>query len=474
MVSLNTKMYCTAVVALILTSMAGCSDSKPAATAAAPAKPVLLIGVDGVEWNVVLKLLGQGQMPVIAGLMRQGQYGLLQTFEPTSSPIIWTTIATAKSPEEHGITGFTENDEQDEGQTLLTNADRRVKAIWNILSDYHKRVCVVGWWMTWPVEPINGVMVAQTNTRPTEADRRQLWKGTLKPGIPGQVYPPARQDEMLAVLPQVGDSLDDVMNSIFGKRPQLGRRGETLMRKTEWALRADETYRRIGLKLLKEKPGYDLTMIYFGGTDVIGHRFWQFMEPEAYAEPPEPARIEKFGDMIPAYYRHIDRVIGELIKAAPTGTTVFVISDHGMHAVKQSTLFTAHHHDAPPGFFLAAGPTIRPMAPDSEPTTLTRARLKCIGSVYDITPTLLAFLHIPLGADMRGHVLDQLFTGAAEIKQQPAPVATHDTPEFLANRPAVHDRDPGEAERLEQLRSLGYLGESGQEKDEPKSPASQP
>ncbi len=403
-------------------------------------------------------------------MMRQGAYGLLETFEPTSSPIIWTTIATGKPPEEHGITAFAEGDEENEDLTLLTNADRRVKAIWNILSDYDKRVSVVGWWMTWPVEPINGVMVAQTNTKPTEADRRQLWKGTLRPGIPGQVHPPKRHDEMLAIVPKVDEELDATMLEVFGKWPSFGRRGDTLLRKTKWALRADEVYRRIGLSLLRERPGNDLTMVYFGAPDVIGHRFWQFMEPEAYAEPPAPDRVEKFGGMVHAYYRHMDRMIGELTRAAPKGTTVFVISDHGMHAVKKSMLFTAHHQDAPPCFFLATGPTIRPTAPKVDPGKLKRSDLKRVGSVYDITPTLLAHFRIPRGVDMRGRVLGHLFTQRAAIDKQPTPIATHDTPEFLANRPNAEQRDPGEAERLEQLRSLGYLGDAGDEEDDPEEP----
>ena len=48
--------------------------------------------------------------------------------------------------------------------SLFDNTDRRTKAIWNMASEAGLRVAVVGWWMTFPVEPVNGVMVAQTNT----------------------------------------------------------------------------------------------------------------------------------------------------------------------------------------------------------------------------------------------------------------------------------------------------------------------
>ena len=43
---------------------------------------------------------------------------------------------------------------------LYTNRDRRAKALWNIFSDYGRLSHTIGWWMTYPVEPINGIMDA--------------------------------------------------------------------------------------------------------------------------------------------------------------------------------------------------------------------------------------------------------------------------------------------------------------------------
>jgi predicted AlkP superfamily phosphohydrolase/phosphomutase len=127
------------------------------------AAPILFIGLDGLEWDVVLPLLERGDMPVLMGLMKRGSYGLLKTWRPTSSPIIWTTIATGRTGRAHGVRGFVK-EQATETRELYTNSDRTTKALWNILTDYHKRVATGGWWMTYPVERINGVMIAQTNT----------------------------------------------------------------------------------------------------------------------------------------------------------------------------------------------------------------------------------------------------------------------------------------------------------------------
>ena len=63
---------------------------------------------------------------------------------------------------------------------MLTNRDRRTKAFWNILSDCERSVAVVGWRMTFSVEPIRGITVAQTNTTAGDGvrERGMIWKGT--------------------------------------------------------------------------------------------------------------------------------------------------------------------------------------------------------------------------------------------------------------------------------------------------------
>jgi predicted AlkP superfamily phosphohydrolase/phosphomutase len=130
----------------------------------------LLFAVDGLEWSVLLPLARAGHMPTLAGLMERGQFGRLTTTEPTFSPVIWTTIATGRGPDAHGITSF-EKRGPGRSRSLFTSWDRRTKAFWNILSASGHRVDVVGWWLTHPVEEISGVMVAQTN-RATAASGR--------------------------------------------------------------------------------------------------------------------------------------------------------------------------------------------------------------------------------------------------------------------------------------------------------------
>ena len=459
----------------------GCGKEQPAGgksyDSSRDAGPVLLIGVDGFEWDVVLPLLAKKKLPTLAKIMNNGSYGLLESFIPTESPVIWTSVATGKRHTEHGIAHFVHVDRKTGKPILYNNGDRRVKAVWNILSDFEKRVCTIGWWMTYPVEPVNGVMVAQTNTAAQLDTRwgRAIWKGTLLRGMPGQVYPPQRQNEMITVLEDVEQLMPRLTQRIFGDfRHPFSELGRRLWTNCRWAFRADATYAHIAASLLQERPQFDLTMIYFGGPDVVGHRFWRYAYPDVFEHRPSPEQIENLGSIIDDYYAYIDEKIGELIAVSPKNVTVLVVSDHGMKAFNRRARFdpddppedvnSAHHKRAPAGLLIAAGPYIRETPSNKAPRKLKVADLSIIGSVYDITPTLLAMLGVPVGLDMDGQVMTHIIREGVGPRDQFETIATHDTPEFRANRPEVPTIEAHEQERLDQLRSLGYIG--GEDEDD--------
>lgn len=453
------------LILLFLLVSSGCTfwTDQPVCT------PILLIGVDGIAWDLALPLIAEGRMPTFERLMAAGRYGLLETLVPTNSPVIWTTVATGMPKEAHGILGFARSNRKRE-MSLYDNRHRQSAALWNILSDFGKRVCVVGWWMTFPAEPVNGVMVAQTNTLDQLDTRggKNIWKGSLRPGVPGQVYPPELEQDLMQTLEMVESDLPRLTEEIFGRFPYpLSPLGERLWSNCRWSFRADQTYAWISERLIGEEEPFDLSMVYFGGSDVVGHRFFRYMKPELYDYPPTEEQVENFRNVITDYYIWIDSEIDNLIDLYPEEVTVIVISDHGMVSVNREGRFdpddppaninSAHHKKGPPGIFLAAGPYIEPALHAVAPASLQRSDLSSVGSVYDLAPTILAMLRLPLGRDMEGRILDELFTERFQIERQPWSVKTHTTIEFNLSRRALPRHNPGETTRIKQLQSLGYL-----------------
>ena len=113
-----------------------------------PPGRVILIGIDGATLRIASPLLEAGRLPNLKRIADAGASGALRSFVPLFSPRIWTTIATGKVPEKHGIAGFTFDD--GDGQRLYLSLHRESSALWNIVSDAGGVVGVVNWWNTYP------------------------------------------------------------------------------------------------------------------------------------------------------------------------------------------------------------------------------------------------------------------------------------------------------------------------------------
>jgi predicted AlkP superfamily phosphohydrolase/phosphomutase len=453
------RLACAYLV--MVTGLLGCNGQ--GMSELEPANPVLMMAVDGLEWSVLGPLVEAGEMPHFAQLMQDGRFGLLETTRPTFSPIIWTSIATGKSAPEHGIRGFVKRRGRAEGEKkrLYNSRDRRTKAFWNILSDYGRSAAVVGWWMTYPVEPIEGVMVAQVNTL-DQVRRRQgeaILKGGLQEGLEGQVYPPDRAPEILQLHDEIVEELPSRLEKIFGSSPTPSTPlTEQLWQNTQWAFRADAAYLEVAERLAGE--GFDLVACYFGGADVTGHRFWRHMRPELFAAAPPAGEIEAFAEVIPDYYRFLDGALGRLRAAMPEGTNVLVITDHGMGPVNRDADFesddlpddvnSGHHHGAMAGAMVVGGPDFA--AGGQFADGWKKGDLPVLASVFDITPTLLNLFGIPSGEDMAGETMDGVLVPDA------GSVPTHDSEEWLAaRRERLGEQIQEDPERMRQLRALGYI-----------------
>jgi hypothetical protein len=201
--------------------------------------------------------------------------------------------------------------------------------------------------------------------------------------------------------------------------------------------------------------------------DVVGHRFWRHAFPEEYAHPPTREEIDGFAGVIPRSYTWVDQAIGEILGSYDELVTVIVVSDHGMRGVNTKRNFvgheglrSGHHRGGQPGVIIVSGEYARrgtKLAPSAPDTPTEPGQLPILGHVQDLAPTLLALQHLPLGRDMDGAVLDRVLS-VDFLEEHPLSfIDTHDTDEWLADRPHQMLSEEVESERLRQLRSLGYI-----------------
>ena len=145
-----------------------------------------------------------------------------------------------------------------------------------------------------------------------------------------------------------------------------------------------------------------------------------------------------------------------------------IASDHGFHTINPRGDFSVdeapddwnsgNHLDAPSGVFIAAGPGFVDATPgDTLPLPFARSSLHDVGDVFDMLPTLLALKDIPVAQDFDGTVMDNVIEKSWLERFPVRTIKTHDDKAFEEARAARMREAADQAERLEQLKSLGYI-----------------
>lgn len=403
------SLHVIPILALLALPLA-CSGGVGASGASYSGPPVVVIGVDGLEMSVLKPLLDEGRLPNIQSLLDRGIGGYLGTMIPTFSPVVWTTIATGKSWQEHGIPFFSQ---MSKAGTILPNGlpytsnCRAVPAVWNMADMNGVDALAVAWWVSWPAEALRyGRIVA---SYAAQAQGAILWKaGVWEEGLPEMTWPPELMEEIEPALRDgaPGGELTAEYLATFQEIPEewpLAKEKETLFR---LAYAGDSTHVRIFNEQL-EKEVAGLNMVYVGLPDVAGHFFWRFHEPEVYNFEVDERQLAVQKDHINLSYEVTDRWIGEILKRCPDDARILVLSDHGMHAAPQAldnplAKQSGNHEDAPPGILIMAGPGIR------QGGLMVRKDGLPIAGVLDVTPTILHLLGLEVPPDTQGGPLMHL------------------------------------------------------------------
>jgi len=388
---------------------------------------VLLIGVDAATWTVMRPLIDAGRLPTFKKLVFEGWSGTLRSMEPTISPAVWTTIATGKVPDQHGIHGFVVESRDHGNDVPVTSNLRRAETLWTIASRTGRRTNVVGWYVTWPVEPVNGVMVS---------DRfipQDLGKKFGGPRAATAEHPAVYPTELSPELEKLCIRPDDFLDP-----------GERDFHKTFNIYPVDASRVAIAEHLMQQRS-WDLTMVYIWGVDPIQHHFWQYYEPERWVGPPAtPEVIRASRDVIPEYYQDVDGFVARLLAQTGPRDTVIVVSDHGAgpidHYDPKTGLSGSHRIE---GIVIAWGNHVRAGQASAAP------------SVLDVTPTVLHLLGLPVGEDMKGQVITELLDPGFAASRPVRKIATYETGRSRGDdRPIPSKMDEDIRERL---RSLGYI-----------------
>src|SRR4030042_622984 len=202
---------------------------------------VLVIGLDGLPLDLINKW--KDQLPTIKNLMQL--YGNLESVTPPLTPIAWTSFFTGVNPGKHNIYDFFKNDNYK--KDIVSGRDLKAKAIWDYLTDKKLKSILVNVSYTYPIKPINGIVIAGTPASRSVKDF---------------IYPSKMKDRILKKVPEykMGVDWQNINNNDDAFLKDL--------------YKVTENQKKASLLLMKEK--WDFFMVVFEDLDRIFHFHWMY------------------------------------------------------------------------------------------------------------------------------------------------------------------------------------------------------
>ncbi len=238
------------------------------------------------------------ELPNLKALAGRSVYGRLASTIPPITVPAWTCLLTGRDPGQQGFYGFRNRADYSYEQMSMATADKiRYPRVWDTVSGAGGKVIVVGVPQTFPVKPVNGIMVSSFLTPSTSS---------------AYTWPPEFKEE---IRETVGEYLLDVPNFRTNDKVRLL---QNIYRMSRQRFDLIE-------HLLKTRPNWDLFMFVEMGPDRIHHGMWKYVDPRH----PRYKAGNPYQNTIRKYYQFIDERIGRLLDMLPGDAAVLVMSDHG-------------------------------------------------------------------------------------------------------------------------------------------------
>lgn len=275
---------------------------------------LLVYGVDGGTFEVIDA--HPDALPAFTALRAQGTRAVLHSAEPMFSPLLWTTIASGRTPDEHGIRGF-----------HVHADDCKVARFWDVAEERGQAVGLYKWLVDYP---------------PRSFRTGGFWVPSwLAPDV--QTWPESlsvvKELELSKRLRRKRVAAHDSAPVLALKLVGVGVRLSTLGRAVAWSaeerlLHPDTVRVNVAMQLLRGWIDRDvfvrnvyatrpqLASFTYYATDGLAHLYW-----DRYAASPDA------DTPVLAAYRQADAILASLRGMLGPDARLIVVSDHGFKAM---------------------------------------------------------------------------------------------------------------------------------------------
>ena len=280
-------------------------------------RKVFVIGLDGATFDLIRPWAASGKLPTFKRLMDAGAWSELRSTVPPVTASAWSSFMTGKNPGAHGLFDFMQRREKSYDLAPVSARDRDGRAVWDLIGAAGGQVIVMNVPVTWPPQPVNGLLVT----------------GMLTPRNAAEyTYPRELADELRE---HIGEYI------VYSDEVYSKGRGEIFLN----ALKYSADQRVKAAEYLIQKYPWDFFMLVFPETDTVSHGMWSSYDATHHEH--DPAEAAKFRDGILEIYQHIDgllarlldRVVANSAEQSPISNlqspiSILLMSDHGHGPVR--------------------------------------------------------------------------------------------------------------------------------------------
>jgi hypothetical protein len=353
--------------------------------------------------------------------------------EDSSDPArLWTTIATGRRPEAHGVERLQTREvaglrgrlgDDSIGRVvggatdllrltrpaIASNLERRVRTFWEVAAQAGLRTGVVNWWATWPADSSAGTVISD----------RGILRLEHGGALDAEIAPPELYDRLKVSWPKLQAAARASAAHARDRAPSV----PDLPPETRAVLTRSAELDGSMIQLAHAIGGeLDLLVVYLPGLDIAQHTMFGVAAPS-------PSEVSDRLLALRHYYAYLDGLLSASFGLAgrEPDRAVFVVTQPGRL-----------HQGA--GVFAALG--------DPFSTVRTRA------GVLDVAPTILHALGIPVANDLDGRVVEALFAPGTLATR---PVRSVESYGLKGASSSPRGGQPLDEEMIERLRSLGYV-----------------
>lgn len=272
---------------------------------------VLIIGLDGVNFDLIKPLVKEGRLPTLRRFLENGTHGVLLSTHQSNNPQAWTSFMTGKNAGKHGIFDFVEPVPNSYDVRFINASYRSGKTLWRIISDVGGKVGVLNVPMTFPAEDVNGCFISgcdspgltQASVYPSgllQEINETVGSYILEPGVTGFIYKGMRD----LALSKMYESIENRFQT-----------AKYLLKNKEW----------------------DFFTVVFTSIDLMHRKFINPNHPHY-----DPEDKEGFGNAICSVYQKLDKALNDLINEVSEDVTILIMSGHGGGPSSNKTFYINH------------------------------------------------------------------------------------------------------------------------------------